>query len=210
MKPLQHRTAIHIPHCTLPEITPAMIPLHCSARLLKRMRQPASPQVSPPAENPLGEWCADIDFIDREPYAVLMNAATGMILVLPARAADLRRLHVLAAEQAAALFRIRGLDCALAQAETAALAQPFTILPNRNRSLVSSMNQRKFEIRCHMAEDRKDAFQVAQRMLEILFSRKELAKGLHFPLDLLRARLQPSATILPFAGARERQPTDAP
>ena len=40
----------------------------------------------------------------------MMNAATGMILGLPATAADLRQLHVLASEQAAALFRACGID----------------------------------------------------------------------------------------------------
>ena len=36
----------------------------------------------PPGDNPLGAWCPDIDFIDRHPYVVLMNAATGTVLVV--------------------------------------------------------------------------------------------------------------------------------
>src|SRR5690606_21234163 len=67
-----------------------MTVLHCSQKLLRRLRQPATPPEPPPGDNPLGPWCADIDFIDREPFALLMNAATGALLVLPARAADLK------------------------------------------------------------------------------------------------------------------------
>lgn len=45
--------------------------LRCTAKLLKRLRQPAKPPEPPPSANPLGEWYADIDFIDREPFARL-------------------------------------------------------------------------------------------------------------------------------------------
>lgn len=71
--------------------------VRCSQKLLKRLHLPSAPPEPPPACNPLGEWCADIDFIDREPFVLLLNAATGAVLVLPARAADLKRLHALAA-----------------------------------------------------------------------------------------------------------------
>ena len=186
-----------------------MTTLYCSAKLLKRLRQPVAESAPPGEGNPLGPWSADIDFIDREPFAVLMNAATGMILVLPARAADLRRLHVMAAEQAAALFRVCGLDSPLAQAELDALAQPFSVQRNTNRSLVASMNLRKFEASVQFAHNGLRAFDVALRMLETPFSRKELPKGFHYAIDRLRSRLQPSATILAFPDVRVPRGVDA-
>lgn len=42
-----------------------MTTLRCSQKLLKRLRQPAQLPEPLPSTNPLGEWCADIDFIDR-------------------------------------------------------------------------------------------------------------------------------------------------
>lgn len=47
------------------------VTLRCSQKLLKRLRQPATPPEPPPADNPLGEWCADIDFIDRAPFVLV-------------------------------------------------------------------------------------------------------------------------------------------
>ena len=178
--------------------------LRCSAKLLKRMRQPANPPEPPPANNPLGEWCADVEFIDRHPFVLLMNAATGMILVLPATAADLRRLHVMASEQMAALFRVARLDSPIAQAEVDALTHPFAITSNSNRSLVTSLNLRKFEAWLHIAEGGDTAFEVARRMLEVPFSRKDLPKGFHFAIDLLRRHLQPTAKILHFPTSTHR------
>lgn len=180
-----------------------MTVLRCSAKLLKRLRQPASPPEPPPADNPLGEWCADVAFIGRRPFALMMNAATGMILVLPATAADLRQLHVLASEQAAALFRACGIDTPGAQAEVVALGQPFAFTKNSNRSLVTSLNLRKFEAWLHLVEDGKSNFEVARHLLEVPFSRKDLARGHHFARDLLRLRLQPMAKILAFPISRQ-------
>lgn len=162
------------------------------------MRQPASPQEPAPGDNPLGEWCADIDFIDRQPFALLMNAATGTVLVLPARAADLKRLHAMAAEQLAALLHSCGIEGPLAEAELDALRQPFAHARNGNRSLVASLNQRKQEAWTQFAWNRLTAFEVALRILETPFSRKDLGREYHFAPDLLRRHLQPSAKILPF------------
>jgi hypothetical protein len=173
--------------------------LRCSQKLLKRLRQPANLPEPPPADNPLGEWCADIDFIDRIPYALLMNAATGTMLVLPARAADLKELHVMAARQLTGLLEVLGIDGPLAQAELDALAQPFAFARNGNRSLVASMNQRKFQIWAEFAYNQRTAFEAALRELETPFSRKELGRDFHYAADLLRTRLRPSAKILPFA-----------
>lgn len=69
-----------------------MTVIRCSQKLLKRLRLPQT-QVEPvPADNPLGEWRADID---RQPFVLLMNAATGALLVVSARAADLKRLETM-------------------------------------------------------------------------------------------------------------------
>src|SRR3546814_19876112 len=86
-----------------------MTVLYCSQKLLKRLRQPATPPDPVAGGNPLGEWCADIDFIDRQPFALLMNAATGTVLVLPARAADLKRLHAMAAQPPGGLLQVCGI-----------------------------------------------------------------------------------------------------
>ncbi len=181
-----------------------MTVLRCSQKLLKRLRQPAKPPEPAPHDNPLGEWCGDVDFIDREPYVLLMNAATGLMLVAPGRAADLRRLHACAGEQLASLFRDCGIGGALAEAELDAWRQPATYARNGNRSLVSSMNQRKYEAWTQFAYNRLPAYEVALCMLETPFSRKELGKDFHFALDLLRARLLPSAKILSFETAGTR------
>ncbi len=181
-----------------------MTVLHCSQKLLKRLRLPATPPEPALGDNPLGPWCADIDFIDRQPFALLMNAATGLVLVLPARAADLRRLHAMAAEQLAPLLAACGIDGPLAQAELDALAQPFAYARTRDRSWVASLNQRKYEAWAQFAYSDCNAFEVALRMLETPFSRKDLGRGFHFAADLLRARLRPSAAILAFPPSRAR------
>lgn len=181
-----------------------MTVLHCSQKLLKRLRQPAQLPEPPPGDNPLGPWCADIDFIDREPFVLAMNAATGLVLVLPGRAADLRRLHEMAAEQLQGLLMACGIDGPLAQAELDALAQPFAFARNRDRSWVASLNQRKYEAWTQFAYNRLNAFEVALRELETPFTRKDLGRDYHYAADLLRARLRPSAKIIPLHSSTQR------
>lgn len=172
--------------------------VRCSQKLFKRLRLPLAPVELAPSDNPLGEWCADIDFIDRQPFSLLMNAATGTVLVLPARAADLKRLPVMAAEQLQLLFAACGIASVLAEAELDAWRLPVAFARNGDRSLVASMNQRKYEAWSQFAHDHLTAFEVALRMLETPFSRKDLGRDFHFAADLLRARLLPSAKIIPF------------
>lgn len=178
--------------------------LRCSQKLLKRLRlDRAKLPEPPPSDNPLGEWCADIDFIDREPFVLLMNAATGLVLVLPARAADLKRLHLMAAEQLCALLQALGIGGPLAQAELDALGEPFAFARTANRSLVASMNQRKFQVWTQFAYNQLSAFEAALRELDTPFTRKDLPGsgrygGYHTAPDLLRTHLLPSAKILPF------------
>ena len=184
--------------------------LRCSQKLLKRLRQPPKLPEPPPADNPLGEWCADIDFIDRAPFVVLMNAATGLMLVLPGKVADLKELHTMAARQLAGLLDECGIAGPLAQAELDALLSPFAFARNGNRSLVASMNQRKYHVWSQFACNGLTAFEVASRFLERPFTRKDLPAsgrygGYHTASDLLRQHLLPSAKILPFAVPSTRQ-----
>jgi hypothetical protein len=110
----------------------------------------------------------------------------------------LKRLHEMAAEQLAGLLEVCGIAGTLADAEIDAWRQPPVFTRNSNRSLVASMNQRKYEAWAQFAYRQQTAFEVALHMLETLFSRKDLGRDFHLAADLLRARLQPSATIIPF------------
>ena len=181
-----------------------MTVLRCSAKLLKRLRQPANPREPLPAGNPLGEWYADIDFIDRQPFVLMMNAATGLVLVLPGRAAHLKCLHLRAAEQLAALLAARGIEGPLAEAELDAWQQPATYARTSNRSMVASINRRKMDAWAHFAYSGRSAVEVALWMLETPFTRKELGKEFHRASDLACARLRPSAKILPFQASSAR------
>lgn len=175
--------------------------LRCSQKLLKRLRQPAQPPEPAPCDNPLGEWCADIDFIDRQPFVLMMNAATGLVLVLPGHAEFLKRLHLCAAQQLAALLEDCDIRGPLAEAEVDAWQQPASYARTGNRSLVASMNQRKYQAWTQFAYHRLPAYEVALRMLPTLFTRKDLGRDYHRAPDLARARLLPSAKILPLRGS---------
>src|SRR3546814_3392746 len=155
-----------------------------------------------PGMNPVGDCCAIIDFIDRQPFALLMNTATGTVLVLPARAADLKRLHAMAAEQLGGMLQACGIGGALAEAELGALREPFGFARNGNRSLVASMNQRRHEAWTQFAYNRLTAFDVALRMLETPFSREDLGRGFHFAANLLPARLLPATQLVASGSAR--------
>ena len=187
-----------------------MTTLHCSQKLLKRLRlDPRTLPEPPPSDNPLGPWCADIDFIDRQPFVLLMNAATGLNLVLMGGAEHLKQLHTKAAEQFDWVLETCGIAGPLAQAELDALRQPFAFARNTNRSLVASMNQRKYQVWTQFAYHRLTAFEAALRELDTPFSRKDLPgggyMGFHHAPDLLRARLLPTAKILPFSAPPTRQ-----
>ena len=186
-----------------------MTTLHCSQKLLKRLRVDPPKLPEPPAStNPLGPWCADIDFIDRQPFVLLMNAATGVMLVAPGKAADLKQLHAKSAAQLDWVLERCGIGGPLAQAELDALQQPFAFARNANRSLVASMNQRKFHAWAQFAYNGLSAYEVAVRELDYPFTRKDLpggSHGFHVAPDLLRKYLLPSARILPFAVPSTRQ-----
>src|SRR3546814_11904630 len=86
----------------------------------------------------------------------------------------------MAAEQLGGLLQAGGIGGALAEAELDALREPFAFARNGNRSLVASMNQRRHEACTQFAYNRLTAFDVALRMLETPFSRKDLGRGFHF------------------------------
>lgn len=70
-----------------------MTVLRCTAKLLKRLKQPVKPPEPEPQINPLGEWYADIDSWQRQPFVVMLNVVTGLVLVLPGNASGLWRLN---------------------------------------------------------------------------------------------------------------------
>lgn len=179
-----------------------MIVLRCTARLLKRLRQPARLPEPPPSANPLGEWYADVDSIDREPFVLLLNAATGATLVLPGRARHLRDMHVLAAHQLFKLFRHYGfdLDASLAGAELRAWDAVPTFANTRDRSLVGSLNRLRFEAWHHFAHAHRSLPEVAARQWDGLFRHPSLVRpdnrdGYGHPLELVRARLTAEAAL---------------
>ncbi|MDE2315656.1 MAG: hypothetical protein KGK06_04545 [Xanthomonadaceae bacterium] len=181
-----------------------MTVLRCTAKLLKRLKQPAKPAEPMPEANPLGEWYADIDVWRRQPFVVLLNAATGALLVLPGNAANLRVLHERALLQFAAIAEHHGLRGAGVDAELHGFDAGFAYAATRDRSLVSSLNQRKFELWMMLEHSDRSLSEAASRDWDGLFKHPALGRNTrhnmeyHRPLDLLRQRLLPAAQILPF------------
>jgi hypothetical protein len=183
-----------------------MTVLRCTAKLLKRLRQPAKlPEPAPPA-NPLGEWYADLDFIDREPFVLALNVATGAGLVLPGRAAWLRQLHEHAADQLKVLFRHYGIDDTLPgpAAEVAAWSAFPALAKTADRSVLGSLNQFKDAAWHHFAFENRSLPEAAARQWEGLYRHPSFAKpGRRYgyddwerPLDLVVKRLVPGAVVL--------------
>lgn len=123
-----------------------MTVLRCTAKLLKRMKQPAKPAEPPAQHNPLGEWYADIDFWRRQPFVVMLNATTGATLVLPGNANGLKLLHQNAQWQFALIAGHFGMAGAAVEAELAALGSGFAVAATRDRSLLGSLNNRKVSV----------------------------------------------------------------
>lgn len=181
-----------------------MTVLRCTAKLLKRLKQPAKPPEPVPEANPLGEWYADIDVWRRQPFVVLLNAATGALLALRGNAANLRVLHERALLQFAAIAEHHGLRGAGVDAELHGFDAGFAYASTRDRSLVSSLNQRKFELWMMLEHSDRSLPEAAARDWDGLFKHPALGRNTrhameyHRPLDLLRQRLLPAAQILPF------------
>lgn len=181
-----------------------MTVLRCTAKLLKRLKQPAKPPEPAPQPNPLDEWYADIDFWNRKPFVVMLNGATGAVLLLNGNAAGLRVLHERALLQFGSMCGHFGIDGPLLEVELDGFAAGFSFAATRDRSLLASINQRKeaawgrFEhVGCSLAE-------AALSEWEGLFKHPALGRDerhntdYHRPLDLVRRRLLSAASIPHF------------
>ena len=120
-----------------------MTVLRCTAKLLKKLKINGKPGEPDAQENPLGEWYADIETWRRQAFVVMINARTGVVLMLPGNAAGLKNLLLAAAKQFLELCGHFGVSGAGVEQEAAALAQGFAIGPTGNRSLLGSINERK-------------------------------------------------------------------
>ena len=181
-----------------------MTVLRCPAKLCKRLKQPAKPPEPEAQANPLGEWYADIDFWRRQPFVVMLNAATGAVPVLPGNAAGLRRLHEHALLQFAAICEHVGLRGAGVDAELHGFDAGFSYATTRDRSLLASLNQRKFGFWLALEHSDRPMPETAAQDWNSLFKHPALGRNerynmeYHRPLDLLRQRLMPAADVLPF------------
>lgn len=178
-----------------------MTVLRCTAKLLKRLRQPVKPPEPAPHDNPLGEWYGDVFFHRREPFALLLNAATCAALVLPARAGDLRMLGEHAEHQLAVLLDTLGIRTADALRETMAWRAPITFAATADRSMTSLMNLRKYEAWDDFDCRENSPIAAAARLWNVPFTRKNV-RGHAFAADLVKARLLPSAQVVDLAAHR--------
>lgn len=182
--------------------------LCCTAKLLKRLKQPAKPVEPAPQGNPLGEWCADVEVWRRQPFVVMLNAATGAVLVLPGDAANLRRLHERALLQFAMLAEHFGVRGGGVDAELHGFDAGFAFGSTRDRSLLASLNQRNYGVWLHLEHGDHALPDLAAREWEGLFKHPALGWNTrhnmeyHTPVDLVRQRLMPAADILPFPSTR--------
>ena len=185
-----------------------MTVLRCTAKVLKRLRQPAKPEEPSPGDNPLGEWYADLDVWRRQPFVLMLNAATGAALVLPGNADWLRRLHEAAFIQFGMLCEHFGIEGPAVEAELQGFRDGFRYGATRDRSLLASMNQRKYAVWMQLEHNSRSLGDAAAVEWEGLFKHPSLGPNTrhrmdyHRPLTLLRQRLVPAADILPFPSPR--------
>jgi hypothetical protein len=178
-----------------------MTVLRCTAKLLKRLKQPTKPPEPTPQANPLGEWYADIDVWRRQPFVVMLNGATGAALVLAGDAAGLRRLHERALMQFASISEHFGLRGAGVDAELHGFDAGFTFAPTRDRSLLASLNQRKLGAWMGFEHNGYSPFESAVLDWKGLFKHPALGRDTrhnseyHLPLDLIRQRLKLARTV---------------
>jgi len=176
-----------------------MITLRCTAKLLKRLRQPTKLPTPPVPTNPLGEWYADLDFFDRRPFVTLLNASTGAGLVLDGRVEFLKHLHIHAGQQFFKLLLHYHFDPGWPQcsAELAAWEVPPAYAKTNDRSLLGSMNEFKLETSHCFARGYGSFPEVAAQWWEGLFGHPSLPKSpygndhYHRPLSLILDKLAP-------------------
>ncbi|MFZ5657020.1 MAG: DUF6933 domain-containing protein [Pseudomonadota bacterium] len=186
-----------------------MTVLRCTAKLLKRLRQsPKLPEPSPQL-NPLGEWHADVDFWNRKPFVLVLNASTGATLVLNGNAAGLKALHERAALQFASLCAYFGIEGPRVDAEAAAFASGFSFGQARDRSLLASINGRRTEAWLGFEWRDESLAEAAAGLWEhglfkhpSLGRNEQLRSDHHRTLDLLRQRLCAPADLPKFRAAQ--------
>lgn len=154
-----------------------MTVLRCTAKLLKRLKPPAKPPEPEPKTNPLGEWYADIDFWRRQPFVVMLNAATGAVLVLPGDAEGVRRLHERALLQFAAICEHVGVRGPGVDAELRGFDAGFSFPATCDGSLLSSPNQRKFAFWLALEHSDRSLPEVAAQEWEGLFKHSTLGRN---------------------------------
>lgn len=180
-----------------------MTVLRCTARLLKRLKQPAKPPEPAPQSNPLGEWYADLDFWDRKPFVVMLNGATGAVLVLNGNAAGLRVLHERALLQFSSLCEHFGVHGPLVDAELLGFHGGFEFGATRDRSLLASLNQLKYGAWMGFEHNGYSLAETALLDWQGLFRHPALGRNPrhnmqhHVPLDLLRGKLMPPGAVSP-------------
>jgi hypothetical protein len=138
----------------------------------------------------LGEWYADIEWWRSMPVIIMLNAETGVTLVLPGNVRNFRELEEIAEFQFLALCKVCGIESPLAQEEARHLKKGFMCATTRSRSLVGSLQQRKFELLLGLEDADCTIFEMAQSFWTGLFLPPGGAKGLHYrrPIELLSSR----------------------
>lgn len=185
-----------------------MTVLRCTAKLLKRLKQPAKPPEPAPQPNPLGEWYADIHFWNRKPFVMMLNSTTGATLLLNGNADGLRILHERALVQFGSICEHLGIDGPLLEIELDGFAAGFAFSATRDRSLVASINQRKDRVWTRFEYDADSLAEAALLEWNMLFKHPALGRNEridmdhHRPLDLVRQRLLPAADIFPLGTTR--------
>ena len=185
-----------------------MTVLRCTAKLLKRLKQPAKPAEPAPQGNPLGEWYADVDFWHRKPFVVMINAATGIVLVLNGNAAGLRVLHERALLQFSSLCEFFGVRGAGVDAELRGFDDGFVFGKTQDRSLLGTLNDRKDALWIGFEHHGESLVDGAASQWAGLYKHPSLGRNVrhnmdyHRPLDLLKQHLNPVAEVIPFPARR--------
>ncbi len=167
-----------------------MIVLRCTAKMRSAFRCPPHPDEPPAGSNPLGEWYADVERWKSRRLVVMLNGETGVVLVLPGTVRSLRGLAEAAEAQFLELCARCGVDSPLVQEEARHLGMGFMCAPTRSRSLVGSLQLRKYEAQLGLETKDRAISDVAQTFWNGLFLPPGAAKGLRYrrPVELLSQR----------------------
>lgn len=131
----------------------------------------------------------------------MLNAATGVELLLPGDAAGLRRLQERALLQFAGLCERLGVRGSGVDAELRGFDAGFVFAATRDRSLLSTINQRKYSAWAGFEFNGDSLEERAAREWDGLFRHPALGRNRRHnspyrrPLDLLRERLVPHVAL---------------